>query len=41
MAAQNLPGASLEPTRHTKKMIAGVCSGQVDGALLDGRLIYL
>ena len=40
VAVQNLPGASLVPTRDTKKMIAGVCSGQVDGALLDGRLIY-
>ncbi len=40
VAAQNLPGAHLVPTRDTKVMIAGVCSGEVDGALLDGRLIY-
>jgi two-component system sensor histidine kinase/response regulator len=40
VAARNLPGANLVPTRTTAQMIAGVCSGQVEGALLDGRLIY-
>jgi PAS domain S-box-containing protein len=40
VAAQNLRGAALIPTRDTKKMISDVCSGVVDGALLDGRLIY-
>ena len=40
VAARNLPGANLFPTRSTRKMIVDVCSSQVAGALLDGRLIY-
>jgi len=40
VAAQNLPGALLVPTRETTKMLRDVCTGEVDGALFDGRLIY-
>ena len=40
VAAQRLPGANLQPTHDTRAMVASVCTGEVDGALLDGRLIY-
>ena len=40
VAQTRLPGAVLLRTQNTGTMIANVCSGEVDGALLDGRLIY-
>ena len=40
VAASQLPGALTIPTRGPLKMIGDLCSGQVDGVLLDGRLIY-
>ncbi|HTS26477.1 MAG TPA: response regulator [Bryobacteraceae bacterium] len=39
-AAQQLAGAELVPMRDIKSIIADVCAGAVDGALLDGRLIH-
>ena len=35
-----MPGALTLPMRDPLKMIREVCTGQVDGALLEGRLIY-
>jgi PAS domain S-box-containing protein len=40
VARRGLPGAILLPTRDPQVMIANVCSGEVDGALMDGRLAY-
>jgi ABC-type amino acid transport substrate-binding protein len=40
LAAQRLPGAILVRTRDTAVMISDVCSNRVEGALLDGRLVY-
>jgi PAS domain S-box-containing protein len=39
-AASQLPGAITILTQGPLKMIADLCKGQVDGVLLDGRLIY-
>jgi PAS domain S-box-containing protein len=39
-AERLLPGAVLVPTRDTRTIVGDVCSGEVDGALLEGRLIY-
>ncbi|MCX6626377.1 MAG: response regulator [Candidatus Solibacter sp.] len=38
--AGQLPGALTIPARGPLKMIDDLCAGQVDGVLLDGRLIY-
>jgi PAS domain S-box-containing protein len=40
VAASQLPGVLTVPTRSPLKMIGDLCGGQVDGVLLDGRLIY-
>jgi PAS domain S-box-containing protein len=40
IAARVLPGARLIPTRDGRAMIADLCAGRVEGALLEGRLIY-
>ena len=39
-AASQLPGALAVPTRGTLKMIGDLCAGQVEGALVEARLIY-
>jgi PAS domain-containing protein len=39
-AERTLPRAIHQLTREPRNMISGVCSGEVDGALLEGRLIY-
>ena len=38
--ASVLTGASLIPMRQPRSMIADLCTGRVDGVLLDARLIY-
>ncbi len=40
VAQNRLPGAILLRTRGTHTMIDNVCSGEVDGALMDSRLVY-
>jgi two-component system sensor histidine kinase/response regulator len=35
-----MPEAVLVPNSDTRAMVAEVCTGAVDGALLDGRLVY-
>ena len=39
-AASQLPGALTVPTRGALKMIGDLCTGRVEGALMDARLIY-
>jgi two-component system, sensor histidine kinase and response regulator len=39
-ASERLPGAILIPVRSPLQMLSEVCSGEVDGMLLDGRLVY-
>ena len=39
-AASQLPGALHVPTRGSLKMIGDLCTGRVEGVLLDARLIY-
>ncbi len=40
VAASQVPGALTIPTRGPRKMIGDLCTGQVEGVLLEGRLIY-
>ena len=39
-AAGQLPGAVTVPTRGALKIIGDLCTGRVEGALMDARLIY-
>ena len=40
IARRYLPGALLVPVRDVPAIVPEVCSGRVDGAMLDGRLVY-
>jgi PAS domain S-box-containing protein len=40
LPSQPLPGATLVPRHDAFTMIADLCTGEVDAALLDARLIY-
>ena len=40
LARRYLPGALVVPVRDARGIISEVCSGRVDGAMLDGRLAY-
>ena len=39
-AERALPGAVHVPVRDTRAAISGVCTGSLDGAFLEGRVIY-
>jgi len=39
-AQRVLPGAITVPSRDVRAILGAVCSGDLDGALLEGRLIY-